>query len=60
MQESPQKRYPDPSNRDTSKDHHTNLIPVPSIKHPISFAFSYKNVSNIIVEKRQQYFVSTE
>ena len=41
----------DPSNRDTSKDRHTNTIPIPSIKHPTSFTVSCKNDSNIMVER---------
>ena len=41
----------DPSTRGASKDHHTNLIPIPSIKHPTSFPVNNKNDSNIMVER---------
>ena len=51
MSESPQEQSTDPSNRAASKDHHTNLISIPSIKHPTSFAANYKNYSNIMVER---------
>ena len=40
-----------PSNRGASKDHHTNFIPIPSIKPPTSFAVIYKKDSNIMVER---------
>ena len=50
MPESPQEQSTDHSNWDTSKDHHINLIPLPSIKHPISFAVNYKKkpISKVI------------
>ena len=51
MPESPQEQCPAHSNRDTSKDHHTNLIPITSIKHPTSSPVHYKNDSNITVER---------
>ena len=54
--ESPQVQSTDPTG--TSKDHHTNLIPVPAIKHPTSFTVNYKNESNITVE-RDSSIVST-
>ena len=57
MSESPQVQSADPTR--TSKDHHTNLILVPSIKHPTSFTVNYKNESNIIVE-RDSSIVSTK
>ena len=51
MPEPFQEQSTDPSNRGASKDHHTNLIPVPSIKHPTSFPVNYKNDSNIMAER---------
>ena len=51
MPEPFQEQSNDPSNRGASKDHHTNLIPVPSINHPTSFPINYKNDSNIMVER---------
>ena len=57
MAESPQVQSADPTG--TSKDHHTNLILVPSIKHPTSFTVNYKNESNIIVE-RDSSIISTK
>ena len=48
MPESPQVQSTDPAG--TSKDHHTNLIPVRAIKHSTSFTVNYKNESNIMVE----------
>ena len=53
MPESSQEQSTDPSNWGASKDHHTNLIPIPSTKHINSFAVNYKNDSNI--SNRQQY-----
>ena len=35
----------------STDDHHTDLIPIPSIKHPTSFAVNYKNDSNRMVER---------
>ena len=49
MPESPQVQSADPTG--TSKDHHTNLILVPSIKHPTSFTVNCKKESNIMVER---------
>ena len=49
MPESPQVRSTDPTG--TSQDHHINLIPIPSIKHPTSFTVNYKNESNIMLER---------
>ena len=57
MPESPQVQSADPTGR--SKDHHTNLILVPSMKHPTSFTVNYKNKSNIMVE-RDSSIVSTK
>ena len=51
MPESFQKQSTDPSNRGASKDHHTDLIPIPSIKHPHRLAVNYRNDSNIMVER---------
>ena len=51
MSERFQKQSTDPSNKDGSKDHHTSLIPIPSINHPTSFPSNYKNDSNIMVER---------
>ena len=51
MPESFQEQSTGPSNRGSSKGHHTNLIPIPSIKHPTSFPINYKNDSNIMVER---------
>ena len=51
MPEPFQEQSTDPSNRGTSKDHHKNLIPVLSTKHPTSFPVNYKNDSNIMVER---------
>ena len=34
-----------------NKDHHANLIPIPSIKYPTSFVVNYKNDSNIMVAR---------
>ena len=56
MPDSPEVQSTDPTG--TSKDHHTNPIPVPSIKHPTSFAVNYKNKSNITAE-RDSSIVST-
>ena len=56
MPDSPEVQSTDPTG--TSKDHHTNQIPVPSIKHPTSFAVNYKNKSNITAE-RDSSIVST-
>ena len=57
MPESPQVQSADPTG--TSKDHRTNLIVVPSIKHSTSFIVNYKNESNIMVE-RDSSIVSTK
>ena len=46
-----QEQSNDPSNRGKSKNNHTDLIPVPSIKYPTSFPNNYKNDSNIMVER---------
>ena len=51
MPEPFQEQFTDPSNRGANKDHHTNLIPIPSINHPTSFPINYKNDSNIMVER---------
>ena len=51
MPEPFQEQSTDPSNRGANKDHHTNLIPIPSINHPTSFPINYKNDSNIMVER---------
>ena len=51
MPESSQEQSTDPSNRGASKDYHTNSIPIPSMKHPTSFAVNYKNDTNIMVER---------
>ena len=50
MPESPKKQSTDPTSSGASKDHPTNLIPLPSIKHPTIFAANYKNDSNVMVE----------
>ena len=42
LSESSQEQFTDPSNRGTSKDHHTNLIPPISIKHPTSCAGQFR------------------
>ena len=55
--ESPQVQSTDPTG--TSKDHHTNLILVPSIKNPASFTVNYKIESSIMVE-RESSIVSTK
>ena len=39
-----------PRNRAASKDHHTDLIPVPLIKHSTSFPVNYKNGSITMVK----------
>ena len=49
--QSPQEQSIGPSDSGARKDHHSNLISMPSIKHPISFADNYENDSNIMVEK---------
>ena len=51
MPESFQEQYTDSSNRGSSKDHNTNLIPIPSINHATSFSNNYKNESNMMVER---------
>ena len=51
MPESFQEQSTDPSNRGASKDHHTYLIPIPSIKHPTSFPINYQSDSNIMAER---------
>ena len=52
MSESPQEQSTDPSNEGKGKDHHTNLILIPSTKHPnTSFAVNFKSNSNIMVER---------
>ena len=51
MPESFQEQYTNSSNRSSSKDHNTNLIPIPSINHATSFSNNYKNDSNIMVER---------
>ena len=51
MQKLFQEQSTNPSNRSASKDHHTSLIPIPSIKNPTSFPVNCKNNSNIMVEK---------
>ena len=40
-----------PRNRAASKDHHTDLIPIPSIKHSTSFPINYKNGLITMVER---------
>ena len=52
MSESPQEQPADPSNKGKGKDHHTNLILIPSTKHlNTSFAVNFKSDSNIMVER---------
>ena len=52
MSESPQEQSNDPSNKGKGKDHHTNLILIPSTKHlNTSFAVNFKSDSNIMVER---------
>ena len=51
MTESPKEESTDPSNRSANKDHHTDLILIPSIKHPTSFVVNYKKDSNIMAER---------
>ena len=48
------------NNRDARKDHHTNLIPIPSIKHRTSFPVNYKNDSNIMVERDHKTIIITK
>ena len=57
---SPQEQSTNPSKRGTSKDHHTNSILIPSIKHPTSFAVNYKNDLYIERDGRLQYCVPTK
>ena len=51
MPESFQEQSINPRNRAASKDHHTDLIPIPSIKHSTSFHVNQKNSSVIMVER---------
>ena len=57
MPESPQVQSTDPTS--TSKDHHTNVIPVLSMKHPTNFTVNCKNESNVMVG-RDSSIVSTK
>ena len=60
MPKLPQEQSSNPSKRGTSKDHHTNSILIPSIKHPTSFAVNHKNDLYIERDGRLQYCVPTK